>query len=347
MPLIASPSTKSVLDRELKQAENGTQGWLEKRSGGHHAPGRRASWLQGLGLWQKRYFVLLPSASGAKQQLLYYYGSEEAYKAFQKPQGELSLHGATIDLTEVTGALLEPAGKMTLHFTLCLAERELHLRTEYLRDYEAWLKALAAAGVMVMENAVQRHLLTSSAFKALQVSLELRRKDDERTLRQAAGLSRENLFMGSIKDLLHIGTAPPLPSSSAPFDIAQLDRALEKATVSGVDPHLIEQARLRRSASIESTDSSDRLGDGPPSTPPSLPKFVPRGLGESLGRAQTSLDVKIGRGVASHPTGAAAAAARTEPTAAAAARAPNRTNEQLVAETFKSWGCSTQQCAVM
>lgn len=58
---IASLSTMGILEPMMKSAaENGMQGFLEKRGGGRHAPGRAASWLSGFAPWQKRFFVLLP-----------------------------------------------------------------------------------------------------------------------------------------------------------------------------------------------------------------------------------------------------------------------------------------------
>ena len=58
---VASLRTMGILEPMMKSAaENGMQGFLEKRGGGRHAPGRAASWLSGFAPWQKRFFVLLP-----------------------------------------------------------------------------------------------------------------------------------------------------------------------------------------------------------------------------------------------------------------------------------------------
>ena len=260
------------------------------------------------------------SAQGEEQHTIYYYDSAEAYRAFAEPQGELDLHGATVDLAKVSGDFFDPDGELHLHFTLRTTDRELHLRImegSRISEYEAWLKALAAAGVTILEGAVKRHLLTSSTFKALQVQLELRRKDDERTLRQVAGLSPAasvtSSLTGSMKDLFKLGTPTPPPSSVEPLDIAQLDSALERSRVSGVHPRVIQQAKLRRSASMGSGKFGGALGDG--SSPHPMPGSMPSSSGGS-----SSGD---------------------------AAAPPKRTNEQLMMDTYNSWGCSAQSCAVM
>lgn len=161
---VATPRTTVVLTDVLSEASRaGMQGWLEKRSGGKHGPGQQPS-LSGLssrslthlriaGLkpfehWDRRYFVL-PRGSSR----LSYYRGQEAFALGAAPLGHLSLEGATVDLVRVEHARLDHE-QLTLHFTLCTAERDLQLKAPDAGVYEAWLKAIAAAGVELLENSV-------------------------------------------------------------------------------------------------------------------------------------------------------------------------------------------------
>ena len=74
-----------ILQPMMKRAaEDGMKGFLEKRGGGRHAPGRRASsWLSGFASWQKRYFVL-------KNRMLFYYKTKADYEQHKTCKGVIN-----------------------------------------------------------------------------------------------------------------------------------------------------------------------------------------------------------------------------------------------------------------
>ena len=95
---------------------------------------------------------------------------------------------------------------------------------------------------------MRRTLLSSRTFQALHVALALRRAEDERTLRQAAGLS--GLFFGGGEEVR---------------DVPALDEALRRSSSSGVDGKVLLAAQRKRASVISAAPPADV-----PSSRPSL-----------------------------------------------------------------------------
>lgn len=131
-------------ERSATTAERTTEGWLEKKSGGHEGKSK----MRLLQHWEKRWFVL-PAGS---TELSYY--KDEAHLQAGKPAGAVELTGATAFLKShgrargISLASRKSKGEEVYRFTILGTDkdgqRELKLKASCVEDYEEWEEALKA-----------------------------------------------------------------------------------------------------------------------------------------------------------------------------------------------------------
>lgn len=131
-----------------------TQGWLEKKSGGHN--GKRTLREK----WDRRFFTL-PAGSTR----LSYYKTEQDAVGGGPPAGEVEVKGGLCFLKEVKG--------QTFRFTLRAAGRELKLRASTVADYTMWTDALTPICEMKQgeEDEVSGRTMMSSVDSSFRPSM--------------------------------------------------------------------------------------------------------------------------------------------------------------------------------